>query len=402
MLTKDVISYSSLFLLLFFLGTSSPGYTQTPIDELGVGGDIFIDEPGHYFLRDTLWVNRAYRDGITIRSDNVTLDLNGFAIMAGPLATRDGIEIDANNNNITIKNGVIAGFGKDGINAFSADMSTFQNLHLRDNGGEGLRVDFSCLIVDCTATGNGSFGFLTDDCSIIRNCTASNNALDGIRTGDGCIIDHCTSFNNGEEGINPSPGSKVEGSITYDNATHGLRIEYASMCINNTSYRNGWNGIEINDNALIMYNVSNDNGQCIANGTCGSGTNGQGVRTSHGAGIRTFANSRVAFNQCDGNYFGLVGAAADASFISNSAQHNRHAGIIGTGSGSLYLKNTAEGNGFAQSPTTSDITTYPLGNIVFSINIVNEISVGPIIDISNAGDISTLSGASHPFANFSY
>ncbi|MEM1321845.1 MAG: right-handed parallel beta-helix repeat-containing protein [Bacteroidota bacterium] len=401
---KNLISYTSLLFVLFFLGASDLSYAQTPVDELtsGRGGIILIDEPGHYFLRDTLWVTTTNSDGIIINSDNVTLDLNGFAIIAGTPASDNGIFVDGSHSNITIKNGTVSGFGEDGIHGLNADQSTFQHLLLKNNGDEGLTADFNCLITNCTATGNGTEGFDVDDGTIIRNCTASHNGAEGIQSSEGCIIAYCTSFKNGGDGISVAAGGKVEGCTVYDNTLFGLDIALGVLCINNVVYRNGWHGIDVFNSGLVLYNVSNNNGQCITNGTCGIGTNGQGENTSQGAGIRTFANARIMYNQCDGNYFGIVAAGSDGTFISNSTQHNRHAGIFGRISGSLYLKNTAEGNGFAQSPSTSDLAIYPLGDIVFSPLAYPGSSIGPVIDVSNAGDISTLSGASHPFSNFTY
>jgi len=373
---------------------------RTPVDVLDSNNDgsLTISEPGHYFLRDTLVMTASNGDAIIIDSDNVTLDLNGYAIMPGPQASDDGIVIFGLHNNITIKNGIISDFGGSGINALNANQSTFQNLIIKDNGGDGLVTDLNCLITNCSATGSGIDGLESDDGSIIQNCTASFNGDNGIQTSEGCIVINCTSFNNETDGIDVASGSRVEGCTVYGNVFFGVDLALGGMCINNTAYHNGQHGLDIASSSLVINNVSNENGVCITNSNCSSG-GGLGTNTSQGAGIRTFANSVILNNQCSGNYFGIVISSTDATVKGNNVQNNRHAGILSTSSGSLIIQNTAHGNGYQQSPSVSDLTTYPMGDIEFnSINI----SLGPIINVTSAGDISTISGSTHPFANFVY
>ncbi|MDF1696947.1 MAG: right-handed parallel beta-helix repeat-containing protein [Saprospiraceae bacterium] len=377
---------------------------RIPIDVLDTDGDgsVTISTPGSYYLRDTLYVTQEFGDGITISSDNVSIDLNGFAIIAGPQITDDGINVNGSQEYITIKNGSIIGFGGDGLNGFNADFSTFENLYARDNGEDGISADFSCLIINCFTINNGSDGIRVDDGSIIRNCTTAFNGNEGIETSNGCIVTNCTSYKNGTDGIALLSGSRVEHCTVYENSMHGLDISKSVLCINNLVYRNGWNGIDLNNNALVINNVSNNNGTCIENGSCGEGTNGQGTNEDQGAGISMFANAMVLSNQCNGNYFGIVAKSIDCLIIKNNLQNNSHAGILATANQSLYLKNSAENNGFQQSPSITDIIEYPSGNIVFSPGDFETSSVGPIIDVSTIGDISTLMGADHPFANFLY
>ena len=77
-------------------------------------------------------------------------------------------------------------------------------------------------------------------------------------------------------------------------------------------------------------------------------------------------------------------------------------GILASSSGSLFLQNTAHGNGFAQAPGVTNTGDYPLGNIVFDEDVFDNSSHGPIIEVMNVGDISTISNSDHPFANFVY
>ena len=377
---------------------------RIPIDELDTDGDgsVLLSKPGHYYLRDTLVVTKTSGDGIIIDSDNVILDLNGFAVIAGPQQTDDGIVVQGTQENITIKNGSVIGFGGDGINGLVADLSSFENLLVKDNGDDGISTDFSCLVINCIVLNNGSEGINVDDGSIVRNCTSGNNGADGIRASLGCIVYNCIAFGNASHGIDVNAGSRIEHCTVYDNHENGLDLGTSVLTINNTAYRNGWNGIRTSNNALILDNISNDNGTCISDGSCGVGTNGQGSNEDQGAGILANSNAMVLKNTSSGNYFGLVLTGVDITANKNNVQNNSHAGILATNFLNLIIKNSAENNGFQQSPSITNTSTYPLGNIVFSSGDFEGSSVGPIINVYSAGDISTISGAGHPFANFIY
>lgn len=376
---------------------------RTPLDELDADGDgsLTISEPGSYYLRDTLVVTKNYGDGITIDVDNVTIDLNGYAIIAGTQSTDDGITVRGTHNNIVIKNGTVSGFGGDGIYALNADQSTFKNLLLKDNDGDGLVTGLNCLITHCTATRNGLDGLEVYEGSIIRDCVASFNGDNGIQIDDGCMVYNCTSSNNESDGIYALYGSLVEGCTSNDNTEYGVDLATSGMIMNTTANRNGSHGLDISSSCLVMNNVSNNNGVCITDVTCSTG-GGVGSNVSHGAGIRTYANSVIINNQCIGNYFGILMLSSDATLAGNDVQNNSHAGIMGTSSGCLHINNSAHGNGFQQSPTITDLSTYPMGEIVFRSSAFTGGSIGPIIDLSGAGDISTVSDSDHPFANFVY
>ena len=65
-----------------------------------------------------------------------------------------------------------------------------------------------------------------------------------------------------------------------------------------------------------------------------------------------------------------------------------------TASGNLIINNKAAGNVYPDDP---DGTTYD-----DNFEIINTSAFGPIIDVTNAGDISLIPNSDHPFANFVY
>ena len=77
----------------------------------GDAGDMFvISQPGSYYLTTNL-IATALKNGITITANNVTLDLNGFALNSLPgTYTGTAIEIPGIRTNLTVRNGSINGW----------------------------------------------------------------------------------------------------------------------------------------------------------------------------------------------------------------------------------------------------------------------------------------------------
>ena len=68
-----------------------------------------IDECGSYFVAACL-DGAAGEHGITIDSDDVTLDLNGFTLRGVP-GSLDGVHVSAGRTGITIRNGALRDWG---------------------------------------------------------------------------------------------------------------------------------------------------------------------------------------------------------------------------------------------------------------------------------------------------
>jgi hypothetical protein len=71
-------------------------------------GTITISQPGSYYLTANLVITTANADGIVINSDDVTLDLNGFALICTSVNGGEAIFYNSRRG-ITIRNGRIVG-----------------------------------------------------------------------------------------------------------------------------------------------------------------------------------------------------------------------------------------------------------------------------------------------------
>ncbi len=135
----------------------SPGSTlpqvepRVPVDVL----PFTISQPGSYVLTKTLSAGSG--NGITIDANDVTLDLNGFALL-GPGNASSGIN-DAGiiRTNVTIRNGSIRGWGA-GINTPELARSTFANLDVADSSGDGMNIGSGGVVREVVAHDNVAAG----------------------------------------------------------------------------------------------------------------------------------------------------------------------------------------------------------------------------------------------------
>ncbi|HEY5298325.1 MAG TPA: hypothetical protein VIK59_10410 [Verrucomicrobiae bacterium] len=117
--------------------SGSPAPTMKSLDQIEPRTPIsydgyYISSPGSYYVTTNL-TGSAFGVpgspyGIYIASDNVTVDLNGFTLQ-GVSGSYSGIYIYGSHTNITIRNGIITGWGGDGV-TFNYPTGTPQNVVL--------------------------------------------------------------------------------------------------------------------------------------------------------------------------------------------------------------------------------------------------------------------------------
>lgn len=186
----------------------------TPGDAAGF--PITITQPGSYKLMSNLVVP-AGTGGIEIKSDNVTLDLNGFTIAGPTTCTRTtatmavtcstttggysnvGVKLNATGGMATVRNGSVQGFmigvfgdygwlNVDNLSVkFNSYMGvaltmggTLSNSRVQYNGSYGVNVTGSAINrVDVSY--NGGFGIYGDRMSPVSDSTVSYNKGIGVR-----------------------------------------------------------------------------------------------------------------------------------------------------------------------------------------------------------------------------
>jgi hypothetical protein len=312
-----------------------------------------ISQPGSYYLEANLVVE-AGLGGILIEADEVTLDLNGFALIGRP-GSGEGIRVESTNNNATIRNGFVTLLGNRGVRftGSAAGVSRCENLTIRSCGGDGLSAFGPVDVTDCRAFSNLGHGFSLGNNSTISRCFARSNLLDGIRTGNVVAVSECAAIVNGQQGIGAGAGCLVRSCIARENTLDGIVTAGGSTVESCSATLNGGHGVVIGGDGTARHN------DCAANG-----------RNSSRAGVYcTGADSRIESNNCTNNGVGVQTA-------------------IG---GNIVLRNTCSGS--------------VNGNFVLAAGN----RYGPIVDLTAqtapavAGNAAAdTTGTTHPWANFAY
>jgi len=136
---------------------------------------ITISSSGSYVLTSNLNVSSTSANAITIDADNVTIDLNGHAIIGPGEEIGTGSGIYANNSTIT----------------------------------------------NCTVRANHEDGIYAQYATIITNCTAYENTGDGIQGGQRTCIECNNLKNNGEYGLTLVSSNNYAIKNTASNNTSG-------------------------------------------------------------------------------------------------------------------------------------------------------------------------------------
>ena len=243
---------------------------------------IVIDQSGSYVLTSNLQVSTNF-NCIQISADNVTLDLNGFALV-GPGSGSAGHGIyGGSSNNITVMNGTVRDFMGSGIYFLSdAHKIQLKDLKCTNNGQRGISVRYST-IVNCIAEDNGTDGILARY-STIRDCTSHNNTEDGIDVVYSTVL-NCQIHSNDNRGIY-SRQSTITSCTISGSGSHGIEA-FDSTLNNCTSYGHSTfatMGIYLTDS--------------IAN-SCAGNANSTGFRATNSI----LTNCTANMNDNDGFYY---------------------------------------------------------------------------------------------------
>jgi len=214
-----------------------------------------ITGQGSYRLTGNL-TPPASTDGIDVSASDVTIDLNGFAIIGPGSSSLTPSGINASTvDDATVENGTVTGF------AFGVELGNFgiaRNLHA-DNNGSGISTGFDSVVEDCTANNSTlaiEFAIGCGGASAMSGNTANGNANYGIYcAGNGCVISGNTANANTGVGIYcDGSGCLVSRNAVYKNGT-GIKA-------NDSSSGFAWNVVDNNGTRF-------SGGNSLSNNLCG-------------------------------------------------------------------------------------------------------------------------------------
>ncbi len=319
---------------------------RTPISEA-----CTITQPGSYYLTGNI---AATTYGITIRTNNVTLDLMGYTLSGDRGSSDYGIWVDGSTGirrGVCIRNGTVSAFG--------------YGIRLSNVSG--------CRVEDVVCTTNSNYGiYLRGDSSgickdnTLRRCVAADNGY-GIVLGatssgvcEGNRILDCIAERNGAYGIllNGNGGScsfnEIRSTVIRRNGNNGVLLDgSASGFCNGNTLRN----CSISDNAQNGLDM-----QATSQGTCSG-------------------NRILNCNLQKNSLYGInVNYASENCFIGNT--------LTTSGTANLYTANSS-GNYILQNVASGSAANY-----LVNINQV----YGPLVPTTGA--LPTSGDAAHPWANF--
>jgi hypothetical protein len=263
---------------------------------LAAGGFPYaIAASGSYRLTSNLDVtgqpNPENLTVISIQTNNVSIDLNGFAII-GP-ANCSGTPL--------VCSPCGAGFG---IAASTRSHITVLNGTVRGMGFRGVQVQHYARVENVHATHNCAYGIYTGDNSQLDSCTAEHNGSDGIHTSTSCVLTRNISYWNGGHGFYSSHHSVFEGNVSRTNGGSGFYINNGSTVRNNTATSNGTHGFYAGLSSLLIGNsvlANSAYGLYAADFTTGYGHNNFSNNNGGNTNPQVFRGTEIDNNMCGSN-----------------------------------------------------------------------------------------------------
>ena len=324
---------------------------QSPTGATGARGDTgenivcffgtSISTPGVYFLCEDI------TGPVSITSDDVTLDLNGYRITNGVSVQSTGTSPTI--SNVIVKNGSIGSTTGYGIEAVKGQNCIFQDLII-----EYCQVG---IVLSGPATGNNT----------IFNCTCNHNSTSGIFINEvsNNIIKECICSYNANDQLSTNTTSQVDEQLIGG----GIIVQIAEN-----------NNIE---GCVCNYNVVN----CLSHNQspAGSGAAAVGGTSSvTGAGIFLFTSNNNAITgcTCDNNLTDNMSSNTGGSGGSDSGGGAGVGGNGGTGSGpaTIGICSMAGGGIYVITGTNNSIIGCECNNNSsnnFSSNLGGGTSFGP-------------------------
>ncbi len=385
---------------------------RTPVSSI----PFSITNAGSYYLTTNLIATNA-QNGVSILTNNVTLDLSGFTV-AGP-AGASGIVVDNPVTNVTVRNGAVSGWTYGVLTHNAAEQGILlERLTVSGAGTIGIYCFGSVTVRECRVIGNNygifpGYGGEFSNCEISGNsaygiydpnigtvlasdCMVQSNGATGIYVSSG-LVRNCNANGNGGGGIYAGIGTQVQDCVANFNVGWGIQLGNECGAFHCTANNNTGNGILASDDNKIsdcVLDFNHDSGVGGFNGTGDFALHIFGCtfiqNTTNGAVVGAY--SEVRDNFFNGNGKGIL-VATNSFGIGRVRIEGNHitAGNVGiqvASSGNFIVRNTVSGSG-----------------VNYVINSNN--AVGPIVIPPNSAAINGSTGgagvgSTDPSANFSF
>ena len=207
------------------------------------GFPIVICQSGSYRLSGNLSVSDPALNGISIASENVTLDLNGFSIVGPVVCTGVPVSSCTSSSSIgitagsyfTVANGTVRGF-QEGV--LTGNYSHVDKVNALNNSFTGIEVGADCSVTNSLASSNGYSGIIADSQSnVVTGNVAVNNHTFGIVGSSSTLIGNVANGNGGNGFV--STNATLSGNTANNNGEYGMSVVCPSSVVGNTLVGNG-------------------------------------------------------------------------------------------------------------------------------------------------------------------
>lgn len=352
---------------------------RTPITNI----PYTITQPGTYYLVSNL---TSTTDGVIIRTNDVVLDLMGFALSGDRSSSGDiGVYVEGTNaapiQDVVVRNGSIHDFGY-GVRMDHSRAGRLEGLNVASNANGGIWL-------------YGRYGKCSGN--TITDCAVHDNNEEGIifygygGQCDGNTIDGCTIVRNRKDGVTFSgTGGQSDGNALLRSTVVG--------CSSNGVYLDGSSSGRCTGNRVVECAI-------VGNGQVGIYLNGTSSGTCHG---NTLSGCTVAGN---GSMGVLLTTSGSGACNDNTVADCVVDGNVDSGIHLVYARGTrVEGNHVHGQTGLS----YGISTITTSSNLIvrntcvgqgnnfvmdPDDTYGPVV--TNKGALPNTGTPAHPWANFS-
>jgi len=347
---------------------------RTPITNL----PYTITIPGSYYVTTNLTAST----GITISTNDVTLDLGGFTL--GPGFSGPAISVPNPQRNLAIRNGVLDGSGVRGTNAYN---SLFEGLRESNSGGPGLLAGSNCVVSACSVSANYSVGIGVGNNCTVKDCTVSGTSGFGIQALNSCVVADCTSYGNSSDGVNVGVGTGVRSCASYQNGGNGVTT--SSNCTVIACTATGNNGAE----GGIYVGTGCTVKDCTANGN--NADSASGIYASANCSVIGCTTSGNNGYECNGIEVVSYCTVKDCTASGNNGEYGDGIYIIG-------VQNRIDGNNVGNCiygiyPHSMNVTNSITRNFAPGNAYYAYFNYAGNNDYAPTGSVST---ATNPWTNF--
>jgi len=231
--------------------SAPPGPTMKTLDEVearipvqslsGSGTALYvISQSGSYYLTGNITTAETDKHGIEITVDDVTIDLNGYALIGpGKTTGSSGYGIYASGQRVTVLNGSVCQWRGGGI-LLGGLANQVRYIKTVNNGGKGIDVQKVSNVSHCTCTSNNGDGIYAWDGSVVSYCISYENSGNGVHGRVGVIVKECSIYQNEDsEGISVGKSSVINScSIAENWDGDGILAGYGSVITDCAVYDN--------------------------------------------------------------------------------------------------------------------------------------------------------------------